>query len=361
MKKIYPYSWTLKDAKFTKDQGHVFSCFACGGGSSMGYKLAGFDIVGINEIDKKLIDAYTTNLDVEYVFDNPIQEFKNQENLPESFFHLDILDGSPPCSSFSICGRRDKDWGKKKKFREGQMNQVLDTLFFDFIDLAKRLQPKVIVAENVMGLILGNAQKYVTKIMEGFEDAGYSGQYYLMNSAKMGLPQARQRVFFIYLRNDLIPYIPLNANSLFPSMPTLDLKYNAPKVIFSEIQDKEDISENLSPNLLKLWKLRTPKDHNFSSINEREFGKTSRFSTRLIYGEKTPGTLTAGNTVHVLNDTPRHLNEKEVRLIGSFPMDYNFLTNKPHYIVGMSVPPIMMATIANEINQQWLKHIPQGI
>ena len=50
----FPYNWTLKDAKFTKDKGKVFSCFACGGGSTMGYKLAGFDVIGHNDIDKKM-------------------------------------------------------------------------------------------------------------------------------------------------------------------------------------------------------------------------------------------------------------------------------------------------------------------
>ena len=47
----FNYRWTLKDAKFTKDKGLVFSCFACGGGSTMGYKLAGYDVIGCNEID----------------------------------------------------------------------------------------------------------------------------------------------------------------------------------------------------------------------------------------------------------------------------------------------------------------------
>ena len=47
----FNYRWTLADANFTKDKGKVFSCFACGGGSTMGYKLAGFDVIGCNEID----------------------------------------------------------------------------------------------------------------------------------------------------------------------------------------------------------------------------------------------------------------------------------------------------------------------
>lgn len=87
----------------------------------------------------------------------PIQEFKNRQDLPEELFNLDILDGSPPCSTFSISGDREESWGVEKKFREGQANQVLDRLFFDFIDLAKRLQSKVVVAENVKGILLGDA------------------------------------------------------------------------------------------------------------------------------------------------------------------------------------------------------------
>ena len=57
----FDYRWTLADANFTKDKGTVFSCFACGGGSSMGYKLAGFDVIGCNEIDKRMMDIYIKN------------------------------------------------------------------------------------------------------------------------------------------------------------------------------------------------------------------------------------------------------------------------------------------------------------
>ena len=67
-KKTYNYNWTLKDAVFTKDKGKVFSCFACGGGSTMGYKLAGFDVIGHNDIDKKMIEVYKLNHNPKYSF-----------------------------------------------------------------------------------------------------------------------------------------------------------------------------------------------------------------------------------------------------------------------------------------------------
>ncbi len=135
IKHKFPYEWYLKDTLFTKDKGSVFSCFACGGGSTMGYKLAGFDVIGCNEIDPKMMEAYKANHHPKYAFLEPIQEFKLREDFPDELYNLDILDGSPPCSSFSMAGDRDEKWGVQKKLREGQQDQVLDTLFFDFIVL----------------------------------------------------------------------------------------------------------------------------------------------------------------------------------------------------------------------------------
>lgn len=161
MEHRFNYLWTLKDAHFSKDKGTVFSCFACGGGSTMGYKLAGFDVVGCNEIDPRVMNLYECNHHPRYAFLESIQVFKERTAFPEVLYNLDILDGSPPCSTFSMAGSREEAWGVEKKFREGQAEQVLDTLFFDFIEVARKLQPKVVIAENVKGLLLGDAKKYV--------------------------------------------------------------------------------------------------------------------------------------------------------------------------------------------------------
>lgn len=87
----------------------------------MGYKLAGCEVIGNVEIDPKIIKIYKLNHNPKYPFLMGVQEFKNipNEELPKELFNLDILDGSPPCSTFSIAGSREKAWGKKKKFREG--------------------------------------------------------------------------------------------------------------------------------------------------------------------------------------------------------------------------------------------------
>jgi DNA (cytosine-5)-methyltransferase 1 len=149
----FTYKWKITDLEKVKKNGfNVFSCFACGGGSSFGYKMSGFNVIGCNEIDPEMINIYKKNHNPKYAFLESIETFKLRDDLPEELYNLDILDGSPPCSSFSMAGSREKAWGKKKKFREGQAEQVLDDLFFHYIELAQKLQPKIVVAENVKGM-----------------------------------------------------------------------------------------------------------------------------------------------------------------------------------------------------------------
>ena len=131
----FPYKWTLKDAVFTKDKGKVFSCFACGGGSTMGYKLAGFDVLGCNEIDPKMIEAYKTNHSPKYAYLEPIQTFKLRTDLPKELYNLDILDGSPPCSTFSMAGSREKAWAKKNNSERDKQIKHLMTLFLFIVIL----------------------------------------------------------------------------------------------------------------------------------------------------------------------------------------------------------------------------------
>lgn len=347
----FPYKWNLKDAVFTKDKGTVFSCFACGGGSTMGYKLAGFDVLGCNEIDPKMMDVYKTNHNPKYHYVESIQTFKNRKDLPKELYNLDILDGSPPCSSFSVSGNRDKDWGKEKKFREGQAMQVLDTLFFDFIDLAKELQPKVVVAENVKGLFLGRAKEYVRKICYEFDKAGYYIQYWLLNASKMGVPQGRERVFFIALRKDLKgPF--LKKINLFTPTPELKLHFNEDKVPFKEISDNTDKTIKNKTKVSELWNLVKPGQC-FSTAHP----KGSFFNYIKTHPNKSTPTIVACSNRLWHYNIKRPLNELELKLAGSFPLDYKFCGNGVSYLVGMSVPPVMIAQIATEIYDQWLSTI----
>lgn len=348
------YDWNLKDANFTKDKGTVFSCFSCGGGSTMGYKLAGFDVIGCNEIDPKMMEAYIANHNPKYPYLESIETFKNRKDLPEELYNLDILDGSPPCSSFSMAGNREKDWGKDKKFREGQAEQVLDTLFFDFIDLAKELQPKIVVAENVKGLLMGNAKKYVIKIYEEFDKAGYYCQHFLLDASKMGVPQRRERVFFICLRKDLAGQF-LYQKDMFTEMPKIEMNFNEKEIPFKEIEDNLGKPLNKLKLTYKRWLNRIITDTSFGDITERK-GKKSDFNTKIIHNNLVFPTLVSKGC-DVKYNLPIKVSDTEYLKVGSYPNDYNFKSNKVSYLLGMSVPPIMAKKIAEQIYLQWISKI----
>ncbi len=351
----FDFRWTLKDANFTKDKGVVFSCFAGGGGSSMGYKLAGYDVIGCNEIDQRMMYVYCQNNNPKFPFLEPIQTFKERADLPTELFNLDILDGSPPCSTFSIAGSREYYWGKMKHFREGQAKQVLDTLFFDFIDLAKKLKPKVVVAENVKGLLLGKAKDYVRRIYECFNDAGYYCQHFVLDAQNMGVPQRRERVFFVCLRKDLAMPL-LERVSLFERKPRMKMCFNEIPILFCDVADYS--GREITSNVIRaLWDNRKYGDSDQGDTNQRLYGKRSDFNQSYVYRDRICPTLPSKETSLIHFDRPQFLGKSEVCCISSFPQDYNFCGQLPHYVCGMSVPPIMMAQVANQIWEQWLSKL----
>ncbi|MEZ0182646.1 DNA cytosine methyltransferase [Flavobacterium oncorhynchi] len=353
----FSYNWHLKTTIFEKNKGKVFSCFACGGGSTMGYKLAGFDVIGINEIDKRMAKLYVKNHSPKHCFIEPIQTFKNRSDLPKELFELDILDGSPPCSSFSMSGNREDDWGKEKKFKEGQSEQVLDTLFFDFIDLAKKLQPKVVISENVTGILKGNARDYVRKILVAFEEAGYLVKEFLLNSASMGVPQRRERVFFVAIRKDLENLLPKPDGLLFCDFPKLNLQFARTQIPFSNIRVDGLNDAGWTEHDQKIWSKRILGDKKYSDVLNRIENRDSNFNSAFIYPDRPISTIAASEGSKLtLFDEPRRMNSLEMILAQSFPLDYDFESikcSKIQYVLGMSVPPVMMANLVARIYQEW--------
>lgn len=360
----FSYEWNIADGYPAKGIDYhgkkVFSCFACGGGSTMGYKLAGYEVIGCNEIDPKMMAAYIVNHNPKYSYLEPIQTFKLRNDLPSELYELDILDGSPPCSSFSMAGNREKDWGKEKKFREGQAKQELDTLFFDFIDLAKKLQPKVVVAENVKGLLMGSAKAYVRRIYKELDEAGYYVQHWLLDASKMGVPQRRERVFFIALRKDLAkPF--LKVVDMFNTQPILNLDFNEPEIPFNIISqiDKEFTNQEWVKIWLEMKQGESLKKFTGYGFNTVKIKNNEPLPT--IAGTQRINSFKSAGLIHPTQC--RKLNNIEFILGGTYPLDYNFSISKLNanfigYLIGMSVPPVMTAQIANQIYLQWLNQLP---
>lgn len=336
------WKWYLSDLKDTEKNGlKVFSCFSCGGGSTMGYKLAGCTVLGNVEIDVKMNKIYKHNHKPKYNFGMDIRKFKDIPNdeIPDELFDLDILDGSPPCSSFSMAGNREKDWGKQKKFAEGQALQTLDDLFFDFIDVAEKLKPKVVIAENVKGLIAGNAKGYVREIVKRYRKAGYETQLFLLNSALMGVPQARERVFFVSRRMDL-------------NLPKVQMDFKMQPIPFGQVEDNisQVIGKAISPSIRKYF-FKTPAGKSLSYAHP----KKSYFNYAKVAKERVCPTVTAGEDSLLHYKEPYFISDQAIISIQSFPQDYDFLDQSPQYVCGMSVPPLMMKGIAAEVINQCFK------
>lgn len=341
----FPYKWNLADgypAKGIEAHGlKVFGTFICGGGSTMGYKLAGFNHIGGVEIDPKVADVYKANHNPKHLFVEDIREFTQRKELPEELYNLDILDGSPPCSSFSMAGNREKDWGKEKVFREGQAKQRLDDLFFDYIALAKRLQPKVVIAENVKGMLQGNAKAYVKRIKAEFEAAGYVVQLFLLNAASMGVPQKRERVFFICQRKDL-------------GFKPLKLAFDEEPIPFRCIDEGRVKRKPIRDGIKDYYKI-TPMGKSVSSVHP----KGMYFGTYKQHPDLVSSTIIAdsGGGIMLHHSEDGYLTDTEYIKIGTFPLDYNFKKIEPKYLIGMSVPPVMTAQIAHEVYLQWFKTV----
>lgn len=246
---------------------------------------------------------------------------------------IDILDGSPPCSTFSSSGTREKRWGREHRFREGQATQTLDDLFFQFIRLAEKLNPRIIIAENVKGLITGNAKGYVLEIDKRLRELDYVVQIFLLNAATMGVPQKRERVFFIARQKKF------NLNDI-------KLDFAVAPILFKDVSDNEDRGDALTPLHIKYWNKAKPG------------GPVGKFcSNRKVSSLDVASTITAGGAGLYHDRFKRKLNLRELSLVGTYPLDYNFLDVKPKYLIGMSVPPVMMAQISRQIHEQWLSRM----
>jgi len=347
MIKKFPFVWNLADLEKPEPRApKVFSTFACGGGSTMGYEKAGCDVVGCNEIDPKIFAHYDRNFHPRIAHICSIRDMIDKELEPE-LYGLDILDGSPPCSTFSMSGNREKDWGKKKQFSEGQAHQRLDDLFFSFIDLAAKLKPKVVVAENVTGILLGKSKGYVKEIVHGLSNAGYDVQIFKLNGVDVGLPQRRVRVFFIARRRDL-------------NLPALKFEPESKHYTFGDVA--EFVGDDGAPlagekiglteNARRHWN-KCEQGKSFETVA----GKGTLFSHVKIKLAAPANTLVSGSAATIYHPTrPRFLTFREWQAIGSFPQDYNYgkaTANKRKWLIGMSVPPLMAEYVAKQIKTQW--------
>lgn len=306
----------------------------------MGYKLAGCDVIGNCEIDPRMNEIYIKNHSPKYNYCMDIRDFNKLDDLPEELYHLDILDGSPPCTTFSMAGEREDSWGKKKTFREGQAEQTLDDLSFVFIETVNKLQPKCVVMENVEGLLLGEAWTYVQRIYKELKEIGYDVKHYLCKGEKMGVPQTRHRVFFIAFRQD----IEFNFDRL-------DMYFNYEPIPYGAIKSGTGKLIRHTTQTYKCLCEATENDTSIGDVLVRSGQKKRCFTDKIVWDSKILPTVKSSLSCF-RGKEKTYISIEDIIAAQTFPTDYDFgkyTFENVAYICGMSVPPVMIKRIMERI------------
>jgi DNA (cytosine-5)-methyltransferase 1 len=171
----------------------VASLIAGGGGSSLGYLMAGFRETFATDHDPVAMATLRQNLPHVPTWEGDIAELTADAILEQAGLapgELDVLDGSPPCQGFSMAGRR-------------QLSDSRNTLFREYVRLLADLQPKGFVMENVAGMVRGRMRLVFAECLAALKDAGYRVSARVLNAMYFGVPQHRSRLIVIGVRSDL--------------------------------------------------------------------------------------------------------------------------------------------------------------
>ena len=380
-KNIEKYSpYTLQDVYDASSQNkfNVISTFAGGGGSSTGYRLAGGNILCINEFVEEARNTYRDNYPNTPIIPDDIKKLSGHEFLEVANLkagELDVLDGSPPCAAFSMAGsvshgkgNTHKDaFGKTKGYSDIKEVTNVEDLFFEFLRIANVIKPKVIIAENVAGLTMGEAKQYFNKIQNAFEDIGYDVSAKVLNSAFFGVSQTRTRVFFIGLRNDITSAVGLtfmNIANIFPQeTDTVIPLRNALENLEYDDNEVKELTEKFSGTAY--WrdtgsKMEDNPPKVLTGANYHHKGH--HFNLKRVSLEQPAPTLTAmgggQTTAGAFHwNEPRKLTLGELKRIQSLPDDFHLTGkwNQRAERIGRMVPPLLLKAIADSVYEKVIK------
>jgi len=335
----------------------VASTFSGCGGSSTGYRLAGGKVLAVNEFMQAARDSYSANYPDVTILPADIRDITGKDLCEAAGVRkgeLDILDGSPPCASFSTAGSREKAWGKSKKYSDTE--QRCDDLFFEFARVLREAQPRCFVAENVKGLTIGIAKNVLGNRRRGFADdlglpptvyselqqCGYVIAHAVLNAADYGVPQMRRRVIFIGVRKDL------NIAPTHP-LPTVSRYVSVREAIVGVVNKPTDFFPLPTKGTVALRLLCACKPgHSCDEYHPKGF--FFQFS-RLEGDIPSPTIVASGPQYHFMWNEDRYLSIAECKRICAFPDDFILTGNQRQRWerMGRAVPPLMMKAIAEHV------------
>lgn len=298
---ILDAAWQQHLAPREADAPTVISTFAGAGGSSLGYSMAGYRELLAVEWDDNAVATFKLNFPDVPVYHGDITKLSVEQVLEMTGLEpgqLDVFDGSPPCQGFSTAGKRVMDDPRNQLFRE-------------YVRLLRGLQPKVFVMENVSGMVKGKMKLVFVEILKELKASGYRVSARLLNAMYFNVPQSRERMIFIGVREDL---------GIEPSHPRAEAK----PMGVGHVIDGCIASRGMKINP---W-IQHPRSA--ATVTKTD----SDYQLLTISGTRKPVV-------------------SEVALLGSFPDGYTW--GKDAWArIGNSVPPLFMRSIARNIRNEIL-------
>lgn len=327
---ILAEAWAQHLAPRTDNAPTVISTFAGAGGSSLGYSMAGFRELLAVEWDDNAVATFKLNFSDVPVYHGDIAKLSVEQVLSVTGLQpgqLDVFDGSPPCQGFSTAGKRMMDDPRNQLFRE-------------YIRLLQGLKPKVFVMENVSGMVKGKMKLVFVEILKELKASGYKVSARLLNAMYFNVPQSRERMIFIGVRNDL---------EIEPSHPVAEAK---PITVRSALH-------KCLPDILPV-KTDTLSNRRADALKQGT-NHTERFSMVKLHLDRPSGTIqksvTPNGTAQLLHPSEKRIVAiSELKRLASYSDDYQMygsFTDRWARI-GNSVPPLFMRAIVRHIRSELL-------
>ena len=298
---------------------NIISLFAGAGGLDLGFQQAGFQVTWAVDNDSDAVKTYARNLGQHAVL---------ADILDIDFTSLDQPDGIVggfPCQGFSVANT-----GRS-------VDDSRNTLYLSFVSAVRQLQPKFFLAENVKGILSLGKGEVFNHILRDFAAAGYTCKFGLVNAAHYGVPQNRQRVLILGIRNDLSP-------GDFDWPPQETSKDNPPTIgrALADIPDPDSDHKVLN-HVYSQFKLK------FNGyISNRAVDPNKPSPTITARGDHKGGAM----IIHHPSNT-RRLTCREAAIVQGFPMDFEFVGSMTSIYkqIGNAVPPPLAKAAAEKIKE----------
>jgi DNA (cytosine-5)-methyltransferase 1 len=310
----------------------IASLFCGCGGTDVGL-LGGFDfngkhytsnnaeVVYANDIDKNACRMFEKNFGIK-PDERDIRTVSSDE-IPE----FDILTGGFPCQSFSVVAQNPKRLG---------ITDDRGKLFFEMCRILRDRQPLCFIAENVKGLLSANKGEAFPLILDEFEKSGYTVTHKTLNAVQYGVPQKRERVIIIGLRNDL------NMTYDFPDAPFTSDDLFAPLSVALEktVDEKYYFSERAVQGMMN-------RRENMNKGREQDINKPCN----TVGSHLAKVSLNSTDPVLFDGERYRRFTPRETARIQSFPEDYILIGSEPaqYRALGNAIPPVMLWYVARDI------------